>query len=72
MIERVLTMYLYQNNVVCSKVESNISVMTKEIYHRLRQNSRMSIIENTGLSKSPTTNLKLLEKVAANKNLLNS
>lgn len=57
--ERAVTFYLYQNNELCMKIESNIIVMKKEIYSRLRTNSRLSIIKNTSLNIVPSTNIQL-------------
>lgn len=69
-LDRVLTMYLYQNGELCSRASSNITVMTKGIYSKVRKNSRMSVIKDSELPEKPTTNLRMLEKIENSQNLI--
>lgn len=64
--ERIVHFYLYQNSELCAKLDSNIMVIKKDVYLRLRQNSRLSIIKNTDLAPIPVTNIQLRNKISSN------
>lgn len=60
--ERFMHFYLYQNKILCAEVKVNASVMAKEIYARVRLNSRTEMVKNTCLEKIPATNVQMLNK----------
>lgn len=60
--ERFMHFYLYQNKILCADVKVNASVMEKEIYTRVRLNSRTEMVKNTCLEKIPATNIQMLNR----------
>jgi hypothetical protein len=70
--ERFMHFYLYQNKMLCANIEVNASVMEKDIYTRLRLNSRAELIRDTDMEKNPATNVQMLNtrhnKLIANLN----
>lgn len=61
--ERMVYFDLYQNGVLCARIEINAIIMKTEIYSRLRKTNRMELVKNTSLSEKPATNIDMINKL---------
>lgn len=61
--ERMVYFDLYQNGVLCARIEINAIIMKTEIYSRLRKTNRLELVKNTPLNEKPATNIDMINKI---------